>query len=163
MTTSPPLPHMSNNEAGDEIRASDTLRKRGGSVWLKRVVIIISILIILGASALTGVWWYFGRDLPDFQSLHEYKPPQLSRVLDRHGAYLGRISRVRRTVIPFDQISPVMIQALLSAEDADFYEHKGLDYRGILRAIYNSARAGKLKGSGSTITQQTVKNILFVF
>lgn len=115
---------------------------------------LLAIIMIL------SLMWYFGRDLPDYKSLGDYTPPQMSRVLDREGVQLGRFFEVRRTIVPFSEISSNMVKALLSAEDADFYEHQGLDYWGMLRAVYNSIRAGRLKGSGSTITQQTVKNIL---
>ena len=128
--------------------------------WLKWLIYIGLSLSLLAAIGLSSLLWYFGRDLPDYTSLDEYTPPQMTKVLDREGIQLGRFFKVRRTVVPFSEISKSMIQALLSAEDADFYTHQGLDYWGMLRAIYNSLRAGRLKGSGSTITQQTVKNIL---
>ena len=124
---------------------------------LLMVIITILTLFAVGVTFLTS---HMSKDLPDYRSLNEYTPPQMSRVLDRQGVQLGRFFEVRRTIVPFNEISPHMVHALLSAEDADFYHHQGLDYWGILRAIYNSLKAGRLKGSGSTITQQTVKNIL---
>jgi penicillin-binding protein 1A len=113
-----------------------------------------------GVGALTGVLWYYGRDLPNFDRVEDYAPPQMTRLYAQEGDELGALYRARRTVVPQDKIAPVMVKALLAAEDADFYQHEGLDYWGMLRALYNSVRAGRLKGSGSTITQQTVKNIL---
>lgn len=127
---------------------------------LKLVLIIFAVLTTVSLVGLILVLSHMSKDLPDYRSLNEYTPPQMSRVLDRQGQQLGRFFEVRRTIVPFEEISPHMVHALLSAEDADFYEHQGLDYWGILRAIYNSLKAGRLKGSGSTITQQTVKNIL---
>lgn len=143
----------------DSMGTDTALRQK---VYLRLKLMMISLLVVgaLGVLSVYLVLSYFGHDLPDFRSLNDYRPPQMSRVLDRQGVQLGRFFEVRRTIVPFTEIAPVMIHALLSAEDADFYHHKGLDYWGILRAIYNSVRAGRLKGSGSTITQQTVKNIL---
>ena len=128
--------------------------------WLVKSVYALIVVVLSMTLGGLGLLWHFGRDLPDYRSLNDYTPPQMSRVVDREGVQLGRFYEVRRTVVPFSEIAPVMVHALLSAEDADFYQHRGLDYWGMLRAIYNSLRAGKLKGSGSTITQQTVKNIL---
>ena len=127
---------------------------------LRWLLYTASAFLLVGCITVYFTLWYFGRDLPDYTSLDDYTPPQMTRVLDREGVQLGRFFKVRRTVVPFSEISKEMIHALLSAEDADFYEHQGLDYWGMLRALYNSVRAGRLKGSGSTITQQTVKNIL---
>ena len=138
----------------------DQQRHRRWFSVLKWLLISLAITLLIGVITLSVLIWHFGKDLPKYQDLNDYAPPQLSRILDRNGVQVGRYFEVRRTIVPFKQISPVMIKALLSAEDADFYKHKGLDYWGMLRAIYNSIRAGRLKGSGSTITQQTVKNIL---
>ena len=73
---------------------------------------------------------------------------------------IGQFYKERRTLIERKDIPDVLVHAILSAEDADFYRHEGLDYTGMLRALYNSLRAGRVTGSGSTITQQTVKNLL---
>jgi len=123
-------------------------------------MIFSSLIALCGGLTLGVILWYYGRDLPSFDQIEEYAPPQMSKVYAQGGEEVGAFYRARRTMVKMDQISPVMVNALLAAEDADFYQHKGLDYLGILRAIYNSVRAGRLKGSGSTITQQTVKNIL---
>lgn len=128
--------------------------------WLRIVVICILSIGALGSLSTIGLLWYYGRDLPSFDKIEQYAPPQMSKVYALEGEEVGSFYRARRTMVSLEKISPVMIKALLAAEDADFYQHQGLDYFGILRAIYNSLRAGRLKGSGSTITQQTVKNIL---
>lgn len=128
--------------------------------WFVLSLKLLALGALLGLSTLGGVLWYYGRDLPSFEKIEEYAPPQMSKIYARGGEEVGSFYRARRTMVPLDRISPMMIKALLAAEDSDFYQHQGLDYVGMLRAIYNSLRAGRLKGSGSTITQQTVKNIL---
>ena len=115
---------------------------------------------IIGACALLGGYLYFGSGLPDFRTLGDYRPPQVSRILAADGSLLGEIYHQRRTLVGRDQIPDVLVHALISAEDGDFYQHEGLDYTGMLRALYNSLKAGRVTGSGSTITQQTVKNLL---
>ena len=128
--------------------------------WLKRLLYASLALGLIGVASIGGLLWYYGRELPSFDKIEDYAPPQMSKVYGREGEELGSFYRARRTMVPLSQIAPVMVKALLAAEDADFYQHQGLDYWGMLRALYNSLRAGRLKGSGSTITQQTVKNIL---
>lgn len=117
-------------------------------------------VVILGCCTLLGVYLYFASGLPDYRSLEDYRPPQLSRILAADGSLLGEIYHQRRSLVQRDQVPDVLIHAFLSAEDADFYRHEGLDYTGMLRALYNSLKAGRVTGSGSTITQQTVKNLL---
>ncbi len=115
---------------------------------------------LLGVLAFAGLIVYYGRNLPDVATLRDYRPPQTTRVLDRNGALVGEIFLERRTVIPVEQIPRVMVLAVLAAEDADFYIHAGLDYRGIARAIMRDIIAGRLEQGGSTITQQVVKVML---
>ena len=115
---------------------------------------------LLGLGTLGAGYLYFSRDLPDFHSLEEWRPPQTTRIHAADGTVLAELFRERRTVVPRDRISELVVQAILSAEDADFYRHEGLDYTGMARALYNSVKAGRLTGSGSTITQQTVKNLV---
>lgn len=128
--------------------------------WLRYAFYAAAILAALGAGTLVGGYLYFSRDLPDFHSLSEWRPPQTTRVFAADGTLLAELHEERRTVVPRERIADVLVQAVLSAEDADFFRHEGLDYTGMLRALYNSARAGRLTGSGSTITQQTVKNLV---
>ncbi len=118
------------------------------------------VLGLLGVLAAGLGYQYFSRDLPDFESLADYRPPQVSRMYAADGTVIAEFFTERRTVVGRDRIPDVMVHAILSAEDADFYHHEGLDFTGMLRALYNSARAGHVTGSGSTITQQTVKNLL---
>ena len=150
--------HSKDNESKEDTSAplSSSNNKTKYSLW-KIGLLAVCLFIALLALGLGILNSQMSHDLPDYSSLNEYTPPQMSRVLDRQGQQLGRFFEVRRTIVPFNEISSHMIHALLSAEDADFYEHQGLDYWGMLRAIYNSLKAGRLKGSGSTITQQTVK------
>ncbi|MEE2788688.1 MAG: PBP1A family penicillin-binding protein [Myxococcota bacterium] len=115
---------------------------------------------ILGGAALTGIYLYFAQGLPDIRSIADYQPPQTTRILAADGTVIGTFSKERRTLIGRTQMPDVLIHAILSAEDADFFEHEGLDYMGMMRALYNSLKAGRVTGSGSTITQQTVKNLL---
>jgi penicillin-binding protein 1A len=89
-----------------------------------------------------------------------YRPPQVTRVLARDGSLLAEIFTERRTLISIATLPPHVKLAVLAAEDAAFYEHEGLNYWGVLRALAVNLRAGRTVQGGSTITQQVVKNIV---
>jgi penicillin-binding protein 1A len=114
----------------------------------------------LGAA---GIWLCIEKyeaGLPSADTLRSsYRPPQVTRVLARDGTVLSQVFTERRTVIPFESIPAHTKLSFLAAEDARFYEHEGLNYIGMLRAIFKNLRARHTKQGGSTITQQVVKNL----
>lgn len=116
--------------------------------------------LVVGALVVLGAYAYFSRDLPPVSTLRDYEPPQTTRVYDRHGKVVGEIFTERRTVIPMSDVPRVVVLSVLAAEDADFYEHEGLDYTGILRAVMRDVLEGRAAQGGSTITQQVVKLML---
>ncbi len=131
--------------------------------WKRRLAIAAKVMLAGVAATVLGIGgalWYFGRDLPSVASLRSYRPPQTTRVVDRTGALIGEIFVERRTVVPMERIPRVMVLSVLAAEDADFYEHEGLDYRGIARAILRDVMSGSAQQGASTITQQVVKLLL---
>lgn len=104
---------------------------------------------------------HFESGLPDVHDLRtHYQPAQVTRVLSRDGTVLASLFVERRTVIPFTDVPSHAKLAFLAAEDAQFYEHQGLNYFGMLRALLANLRAGHKRQGGSTITQQVVKNVL---
>jgi penicillin-binding protein 1A len=128
----------------------------GGSVLPK----LIGIALVAGALLVLGAYAFFSRDLPSVSALRDYKPPQTTRVYDRNKKVIGEIFAERRTVIPMSKVPRHMVLSVLAAEDADFYEHEGLDYTGIMRAVGRDIVAGRAAQGGSTITQQVVKLML---
>jgi penicillin-binding protein 1A len=125
-------------------------------MWTK----LIGAALVVGALSVLGAYAYFSRDLPPVSTLRDYEPPQTTRVYDRHGKVIGEIFTERRTVIPMSEVPRVVVLSVLAAEDADFYEHEGLDYAGILRAGVRDVLEGRAAQGGSTITQQVVKLML---
>ncbi len=116
---------------------------------------------LTGCLVLAGLFAYYGRSLPDVHSLRtRWNPPQTTRVLARDGSVLAELFIERRTVVPLESLPENMVKALLAAEDADFYEHQGLDWPGLVRALWINVRHGTLAQGASTITQQVVKNVL---
>ncbi|MCG8425346.1 MAG: PBP1A family penicillin-binding protein [Proteobacteria bacterium] len=116
----------------------------------------------VAATALALIFWIYGRDptLHNLQSLADYKPKQVTRIAAADGTIIGEFYTERRTYIPFEEVPEVVIKAFVAAEDADFFEHQGLDYWGMVRALYINLRERKKKQGASTITQQVVKTFL---
>jgi len=117
-----------------------------------------------GAAAGAAGLWMIRRieaELPSVAELErDYKPMQVTRILARDGSRLAELFTERRTVVPIDAIPEHVKLAFLAAEDANFFNHEGLNYAGIARAFIINLRAGRTRQGGSTITQQVVKNIL---
>lgn len=134
-----------------------------GVAW--RVVKIAS-FVGLALSAILSVAVFFTirhyeTGLPSVEQLRAgYDPPQVTRVLARDGTLLANLFTERRTVVPIAELPPRVKLAFLAAEDASFYEHEGVSYLGMVRALFANLRAGHTVAGGSTITQQVVKNIL---
>ena len=137
---------------------------------MKKIYKIIFLLgsssLIIGLSGvilLVVVLWNFGRDLPDFNQLASYQPPTVTRMHAGDGRLLAEFSREKRVFVPIESIPRLVVQAFLSAEDKNFFEHQGIDFLGIGRAVLiNLKRLGtgqRLVGA-STITQQVAKNFL---
>ncbi|MCB9678867.1 MAG: transglycosylase domain-containing protein [Alphaproteobacteria bacterium] len=115
---------------------------------------------LVGLALLAGGYWYFSKDLPTVENLREYEPATVTTVYDRNGELLGEIYEERRYVRPIEYFPPHVKNAFLAAEDAQFYEHGGVNYMGIVRAIGRGvASGGDFRGT-STITQQVAKNFL---
>ncbi|MCR9267491.1 MAG: transglycosylase domain-containing protein, partial [Alphaproteobacteria bacterium] len=102
-------------------------------------------------------------DLPNHEQLAEYQPPVMSRVHAGDGLLIAEYAREHRVFVPIDNIPQNVVHAFISAEDKNFYEHGGLDLRGIIRAalsnVSNVINGRRLEGA-STITQQVAKNFL---
>ena len=114
----------------------------------------VMVVVVFG-----GVFWMYGRDLPDHVALASYEPATISRVYSIEGKVMDEFARERRRFTPIDEIPPVIKQAFISAEDKNFYFHKGYDLAGIIKAAIDAARGKRLRGA-STITQQVMKNFL---
>ncbi|MEO5732158.1 MAG: transglycosylase domain-containing protein, partial [Rubrivivax sp.] len=97
-------------------------------------------------------------NLPDINSLADYRPRLPLRVFSADGVQLGEFGEERREFVPIAQVPQVMKDAVVAAEDARFYQHGGVDYKGILRAAVDNLREWRSVGGGSTITMQVARN-----
>jgi penicillin-binding protein 1A len=116
----------------------------------------------VGVAGLVGLFAYYGSDpkLPKISKLDDFHAKQVTRILDRAGTPIGELGLEKRTVIPYAAIPKLLINAVVSAEDADYFNHEGIDYRGMLRAFLENVLRGRTAQGGSTITQQVVKTML---
>jgi penicillin-binding protein 1A len=128
--------------------------------WLRRVALALLVLTLSGVVVMLLVLRHFEADLPPIDELSRYRPPGVTRVLARDGTVLGELFVERRTVISIADVPNHVKLAVLAAEDASFYEHEGLNYLGMLRALWVNLRTAESRQGGSTITQQVVKNVL---
>ncbi|MCB9687370.1 MAG: transglycosylase domain-containing protein [Alphaproteobacteria bacterium] len=118
------------------------------------------VVVLLGIAAAGGGYWYYSRELPTVETLRAYQPPTVTVVTDKDGELLGEIFEQRRYVVPIEEIPAHVKNAFLAAEDANFYNHDGIDYMGIARAMGRNALAGRMAQGASTITQQVARNFL---
>ena len=123
--------------------------------------------VILGLAALAFVSWIFGimmavaQDLPSLENREQYKRAENSVVYDSYGNKLATLTNNQgRILLSSDEISPVMKEAVVAIEDRRFYEHDGVDFQGIARAVWQDVTSGSAQQGASTITQQFVKNAL---
>ena len=110
--------------------------------------------------AFIGYFFYLLGALPKVDRLADYRPPILSQVFGQDGTLVGEFYLERRTVVPVDKMPKRLIQAFVSAEDSNFYQHKGIDYLGIARAVVKNVISMSKKEGASTITQQVAKSML---
>ena len=118
---------------------------------------------ILISAAIISVLWTYSNKLPDYKYLKSYKPPVSSKLYSGNGILVSDFSSEKRIFVPYSAISQTVINAFLSAEDKNFFDHPGVDAKGVVRAIknnlFNIIYSKRLEGA-STITQQVAKNFL---
>ena len=128
--------------------------------WVRRISIAGAVGLVLFAM----MWVYFARSIPSSDTLLAYQPPLPSNVRGYNGNPVGTYARERRVELAFDEYPPLVVHAFISAEDKTFFSHGGLDYPGLIKAVFNyslsSVGGGGRVPGGSTITQQVSKYLL---
>ncbi|MFA6354945.1 MAG: PBP1A family penicillin-binding protein [Candidatus Paceibacterota bacterium] len=126
---------------------------------LKNILFFLFSLAIIS----TGVIfiWVSTLKLPDFKLFTERKIENSTKIYDRTGEILlfDVHENIKRTVIPYEEIGVNIKNATVAIEDSEFYNHKGIRLKAIIRAVWSNISGGKVQG-GSTITQQLIKNTL---
>ncbi len=125
----------------------------------------IGFVAFIGVAGAVGfIVWETEKTLPEYTQLAQYEPRVMSRVHAADGQLLAEYANERRLFVPVDTIPDLVVNAFISAEDKNFFTHNGIDWRGVMRAVYSNV-IGLMKGGrrlvgASTITQQVAKNFL---
>lgn len=125
---------------------------------LKTTLISLLSLFMLGSATVIGVYLYVSPDLPSIETLKDVKLQVPLRVYSADQKLIAEFGEMKRSPLKYEEIPPTMIHAILAAEDSRYFEHPGVDYQGILRAVINLAMTGRKSQGGSTITMQVARN-----
>lgn len=128
--------------------------------FLPTLILLAVTVAVVALLAVSGYVFYLMAKLPRVDRLADYKPPIVSQVFGDDGTLVGEFYLERRIVVPVNKMPRKLIQAFVSAEDSNFYTHKGIDYLGILRAAFKNVITMSKKEGASTITQQVTKSML---
>lgn len=132
----------------------------GNKGFLSSLLLFVITLLVIALLGVSGYVFYLLAKLPRIDRLADYKPPIVSQVFGDDGSLVGEFYLERRIVVPVNKMPRKLIQAFVSAEDANFYSHKGIDYFGIVRAAVKNVLSMRKKEGASTITQQVTKSML---
>ena len=126
---------------------------------MKKYLIIAAVLLI--ATPFAMFWYYYTQVKFDLDKLINYTPALTTKIYDKNGEKIANMfDAENRYYVPFNQVPPQLIEALLAIEDTSFFEHEGVNFDAIFRAMLKDVRAGKMVEGASTLTQQLVKNTL---
>ncbi|OGW33549.1 MAG: hypothetical protein A2X58_07930 [Nitrospirae bacterium GWC2_56_14] len=123
----------------------------------QKALALLVVAFAAGVLLVALLFFIFSFGLPTVEALKDYKPSAGTVILAEDGRVLGQIKIEKGAYVPLARVPKFLKDALLATEDPRFYQHKGLDYRGILRAALKDIIAVRLKQGGSTITQQLTK------
>jgi penicillin-binding protein 1A len=137
-------------------------RPKPGRIKKLRFVIVFAGLALLAVvSTFFGMMMAIARDIPSFDTEKQYETAKNSIVLDNHGEKMGTLlNNNQRILIPSEEMSPYIKEAVVAIEDERFYEHRGVDFQGLFRAGIEDLIPGGPTQGASTISQQFVKNAL---
>jgi penicillin-binding protein 1A len=125
----------------------------------KSLTIIIVMLAGIATGALIGAFFAFTRDLPQIRTLESFRPQAITRVYSADKVLLAELYLEKRDPAPLKSIPRYLTEALVATEDRKFYQHSGVDLKGIARAIIKDIQAGEFVEGASTITQQLAKTL----
>jgi len=148
----------------DRPRVNVANRADGGlPYWLGKLYGFAA-LVIVTLLALTGfiIYSWFSLNAPQVPNLERYAQiaPGVSRMYAADGTLLGEFAKEWREIVPYERIPKRLVDAFLAVEDHEFFDHRGIYFKGIARALWTNITAGDFAQGGSTITQQVAKQFL---
>lgn len=129
-------------------------------VFFKWLIYLLFGGFAFGTAVAFSVVLYLGPQLPDIEQLKNIQLQTPLRIYTRDEKLVAEFGEKRRTPVQYEQIPEHFIQAILAAEDTSFYEHSGIDIKGLGRAFVQLAQSGSIQSGGSTITMQVARNYL---
>lgn len=157
---------MSKIESIAKSRAQDrvfieNIKHTGTFKKIFKTLIIMGFIggMLIGLSAY-GVYVYYSKDTKIIPSQSEYRPSITTKVYGGDRDLIGAYSTEFRDVVSYEMIPKLLIKAFIASEDVSFFDHDGLNYIGIFRAMIKNIKAGRIVQGGSSISQQTAKSFL---
>jgi penicillin-binding protein 1A len=148
----------------DLVAFNNRVHERIDPIFRRRWVRWLAIAFAAGFVLFAGMWIYFARTIPSSESLLAYQPALPTNVRGYDGNPVQTFARERRVELGYNEYPPMVVQAFISAEDKTFFTHGGIDYPGLVGAIFDfttkTATGGGRARGGSTITQQVAKHLL---
>jgi penicillin-binding protein 1A len=125
----------------------------------KSATIVALFFLAAGGGILSGVLFAYAGDLPQITALDNYNPSTITRVYAAQGQLIGEFATQRRVIVSYDDINPLLREAIIATEDANFEHHFGLNVKRIFAAIITDVVERRRAQGASTITQQVARNL----
>ena len=140
-------------------QSRETGARKGSRLRWLMLLMGLGVSGVLAVTAtVLGAYFYVAPSLPKAETIREIPLQIPLRIYSRDGRLIEEVGERRRLLVDYDDLPPFVVDAFVSAEDGRFFEHPGIDYQGILRALVLLVRSGEISGGGSTITQQLARD-----
>ena len=131
-----------------------------GNSWVRQALVLGAFAVAALLGVLSGVLFAYSPDLPEISELDGYTPGTITRIHDRSGVLIGEFATERRLLLSYDEIPEVFRNAIIAAEDGDFFNHVGFNIPRIVMTMVSNVLKGDLTAAGaSTITMQLARNV----
>ncbi|WP_334139579.1 PBP1A family penicillin-binding protein [Thermovirga lienii] len=151
------------SQKGDKDRKNRSKSSKKKRSLLGTVLYSFLVVILLASAVVAVVGSLYIRSLaaslPTSEEIARYEPDLSTIVYDRHNRVITKLFRQNRTWVNLEDIPVVMRNAVIAAEDSEFYKHKGVDFSAIIRAFWKNVTSGRVEQGASTITQQLARNM----
>ena len=119
---------------------------------------LLAVIVLVAGGIVAGIYFYVEPQLPSIETLKDVRFQVPLRIYTADNKLIAEFGEQKSTPITYEEAPPLLVKALLAAEDDRFFEHPGVDYHGLLRAAWNLAATGEKSQGGSTITMQVARN-----
>ena len=145
----------------DTTPANKKPRHKSRKAWVRAAIVAFGLGLagtVGGIAAVIGAYYYVAPGLPQAETIRDIPLQMPLRVFSRDGYLISEIGQRRRILVEYDDVPDYVVNAFIAAEDRRFWEHPGIDYVGLLRALFQLATTGSVEAGGSTLTQQLARD-----